>query len=201
MPGIADDEGINLQVKVFMGNFHLYNSCIQVFFDNLLIFMKLIFILTLLFFLVACGQRIHRINNSINDTLHSIPNSGDFSLDKEDQTDNFNELLKSMLIGKWQQSNAKKQIIVIKEDSMIDIYNEKIISSNHILFAFRDSAYKYYMSNKTFNFNNSPVTDLFEIQIISQNPIDTMTNIIMYVDSNYLELGYNHGIVAFKKIN
>ena len=84
---------------------------------------------------------------------------------------------------------------------MIDMYDKKIISSDPILFAFEDSAYKYYMGNNIFNFDSTLNSDKqFKIKFIPKDQtVDTMTNIILYVDMKHLELGYNHGLVSFQR--
>ena len=107
-----------------------------------------------------------------------------------------------MIFGRWQQKNDYKQIIVIKKDSIINIYDKKIITSDPILFAFEDSAKKYFMGNNIFNFDSTLDGDkLFKIMFVPKNQAeDTTTNIILYVDLMHLELGYNNGLVSFKRI-
>jgi hypothetical protein len=129
--------------------------------------------------------------------------------DKDKQSDNFNELLKSMVIGKWRQANDRNQIIIIKKDSMIDIYKHRRISADPIVFSFEDSAYKYYRGKDVFDFEKDSfqngsyehmIISSFKIKIIEQESHDTSINFITYVDSSSLELGYNAGLVSFEKI-
>lgn len=164
--------------------------------------MKHILGLFLMLFIISCDNRTQIRDTSIKDTLNQmIGTKFDSSFHKHQQSDNINELLKSIIIGNWQQTNDKKQVIVIKKDSIIDIYNGKIISSDPFFFSFDDSANKYYKGANVFNFERDSLPiELFQIRILMQNPSDTITNIILYVDSGNLELGYNHGIVSFKRI-
>ena len=161
------------------------------------------FSVVLLFSLISCNDRNATTNRVTKDSLHVKKNSNGDSLSHiQNRTDNSNELLKSMIFGRWQQTNDYKQIIVIKKDSIINIYDKKIITSDPILFTFEDSAKKYFMGNNIFNFDSTLDGDkLFKIMFIPKNQAkDTITNIILYVDLMHLELGYNNGLVSFKRI-
>ena len=161
------------------------------------------FSVVLLFSLISCNGRNAATNRFTKDSLHVKTNSDSDSLSHiQNRTDNSNELLKSMIFGRWQQTNDHKQIIIIKKDSIINIYDKKIITSDPILFAFEDSAKKYFLGNNIFNFDSTLDGDkLFKIMFIPKNQAeDTITNIILYVDLMHLELEYNKGIVSFKRI-
>lgn len=161
------------------------------------------FSVVLLFLLISCNGRNATTNRFTKDSLHVKTNSDSDSLSHiQNRTDNSNELLKSMIFGRWQQTNDYKQIIVIKKDSIINIYDKKIITSDPIFFTFEDSAKKYFMGNNIFNFNSTLDGDkLFKIMFIPKNQAkDTITNIILYVDLMHLELGYNNGLVSFKRV-
>lgn len=108
--------------------------------------------------------------------------------------------VKEMLLGYWQQSNDSNSIILITNDSLKSFYKGKLYDSCKLTFNFPKTEGKYFnATSQAFRFDLKD-TSIYKLELIDSENTSTFYQ-VNYVDKDNLEIGYNAGIVSFKRIN
>ena len=115
-----------------------------------------------------------------------------------------NPQLVSYLQGDWALASNEKYIMRIKRDSLIEIYDDTVRSTNSLSYIFSGAASKYFTKDSSFDFSSLGHNNLnsydFKLKEVGNNSHDTTVHMLVYVSRLRVDMISQGSTLNFNRV-